>query len=448
MTARPGYVRLRDQESRTSLNRVSILARKLTSLHARITTKMEFHPEIYQHSAGLILYYDNMNYINLRKYYSQTLGQSALSVICLENGEKTEFTDTRTPVGEGPVYLRLYVEQRKTWFEWSCDGTEFQKIGRVFDTSCFSDEYCRYGEFTGTMAGLTCADRMFHRHYADYLFGYLDRVRGSKFDGSILDLFYEADTQFSMLACLDEEKDFHKILPDVRLSEQECEDYLRMMIYAIDFRSQHTVTHTITTTRISCCAARHMGLSEEQIHNIFYGALLHDLGKIGIPVKILEYPGRLSNQAMAIMRTHVDRTEEILGGTIEEGITRIALRHHEKLDGSGYPRGLCGEALTIEERIVAVSDIVSALLGTRSYKEAFSKNRTLSIIEEQAREGKIDKSVVEVLRENFDVVLEEVEESCRPILDTYYGLRKEYQYLLGKYLYDGAKTADKGRKES
>ena len=170
VTARPGYVRLRGQESRTSLNRVSILARKLTSLHARITTKMEFHPEIYQHSAGLILYYDNMNYINLRKYYSQTLGQSALSVICLENREKTEFTDTRTPVGEGPVYLRLYVEQRKTWFEWSCDGTEFQKIGRVFDTSRFSDEYCRYGEFTGTMAGLTCADRMFHRHYADFDF--------------------------------------------------------------------------------------------------------------------------------------------------------------------------------------------------------------------------------------------------------------------------------------
>jgi xylan 1,4-beta-xylosidase len=62
------------------------------------------------------------------------------------------------------------VEQRKTWFEWSCDGTEFQKIGRVFDTSRFSDEYCRYGEFTGTMAGLTCADRMFHRHYADFDF--------------------------------------------------------------------------------------------------------------------------------------------------------------------------------------------------------------------------------------------------------------------------------------
>lgn len=62
---------LHGQESRTSLNKVSILARKLTSVHATITTKMEFNPEVHQHSAGLIMYYDNMNYINLRKYYSE-----------------------------------------------------------------------------------------------------------------------------------------------------------------------------------------------------------------------------------------------------------------------------------------------------------------------------------------------------------------------------------------
>lgn len=170
VTARPGYVRLIGQESRTSLNRVSILARKLTSLHVHITTKMEFQPEIYQHSAGLILYYDNMNYINLRKYYSQTLGQSALSVVSLENGVKTEYVDTRTPVEDVPVYLRLYVDGRESWFEWSYDGTAYQKIGRIFHTAHFSDEYCKYGEFTGTMAGLTCADRMFHRHYADFDF--------------------------------------------------------------------------------------------------------------------------------------------------------------------------------------------------------------------------------------------------------------------------------------
>lgn len=170
INARKGYVRIRGQESRTSLNKVSILARKLTSVYARITTKMEFTPEVYQHSAGLILYYDNMNYINLRKYYSETLGQSALSIIHLENGEKTELLNTRIPVKEKPIYLRLYIDGRKAWFEWSYNDTLYQKIGPIFDTTKFSDEYCKYGEFTGTMVGLTCADRVKHEKYADFDF--------------------------------------------------------------------------------------------------------------------------------------------------------------------------------------------------------------------------------------------------------------------------------------
>ena len=168
--ARPGYVRIKGQESRCSLNKVSILARKLTSVYATVTTKMEFKPEVHQHSAGLIMYYDNMNYIYLRKYYSETLGQSALSVIHLENGEKTEFLNTRIPVDECPIYLRLKVEGRQSYFEWSYDGEVYNKIGKVFDTTKFSDEYCKYGEFTGTFVGITCADRVLHKHYADFDF--------------------------------------------------------------------------------------------------------------------------------------------------------------------------------------------------------------------------------------------------------------------------------------
>lgn len=168
--ARKGYVRIRGQESRSSLNKVSILARKLTSVYAKITTKMEFFPEIHQHSAGLILYYDNMNYINLRKYYSETLKQSAISVIQLENGEKTEFLNTRIAVEDVPIYFRLNIQGRKSWFEWSYDGNSYKQIGRIFDTTKFSDEYCKYGEFTGTMVGITCEDRVKHKHYADFDF--------------------------------------------------------------------------------------------------------------------------------------------------------------------------------------------------------------------------------------------------------------------------------------
>ena len=170
VTARKGYVRLRGQESRASLNKVSILARKLTSVYATVTTKMEFVPEVHQHSAGLIIYYDNMNYINLRKYYSETLGKSAISIIALENGEKTEFVNTRLAVDDVPIYFRLEIRGKHSQFFWSYNGKDYNKIGIPFDTTKFSDEYCKYGEFTGTMVGITCADRVKHKHYADFDF--------------------------------------------------------------------------------------------------------------------------------------------------------------------------------------------------------------------------------------------------------------------------------------
>ncbi|MBR1496002.1 MAG: glycoside hydrolase family 43 protein [Oscillospiraceae bacterium] len=169
LASRPGWARLRGQEARSSLNEVSILARKLTSVYARVTTKMEFRPLVHQHSAGLILYYDNMNYVNLRKYRSESLDSDALSVTRMENGEREVYG--RTPVEAGvPVWLRLEVEGRRCRFLWSLDGGQYRPIGPEFDTTKFSDEYCRYGEFTGTMVGLTCADRVLHRQYADFDF--------------------------------------------------------------------------------------------------------------------------------------------------------------------------------------------------------------------------------------------------------------------------------------
>ena len=168
--SRPGWLRMRGQEARTSLNKVSILARKLTAFNVDVVTKMDFHPEIHQHSAGLILYYDNMNYINLRKYFSEKLGKPALSINWIENGKKHELKDTRTAVTEDPVYLKLAVRERNIYFSWGYDGKKYNPIGQKFDLSRFSDEYSEYGEFTGTFVGMTCADHMKHEHYADFEF--------------------------------------------------------------------------------------------------------------------------------------------------------------------------------------------------------------------------------------------------------------------------------------
>ena len=150
---------------------MSLLARKLTSVQARITTKLDFTPLSYQHTAGLILYYDNMNFIYLYKYFSDTLGHGAVSVLQVENGEKREFSDARTFVEDGcEIYMRLLIKGRKSQFQWSLDGESYTEIGPCFDTSRFSDEYSQFGEFTGAFVGITCGDRMMHCHTADFDF--------------------------------------------------------------------------------------------------------------------------------------------------------------------------------------------------------------------------------------------------------------------------------------
>ena len=167
-TSREGFIRLRGQESLSSLNRVSLLCRKLPSVDVEASVCLDFNPEIYQHSAGLVLYYDNMNYIALRKYYSDTLKQPVVAIISLENGEKKEHLDTRTAVDDRVLRFELIVSGRESYFRWGYEGEDTKPIGPVFATDKLSDEYCKYGEFTGTMVGIFAVDSMFHKKEADF----------------------------------------------------------------------------------------------------------------------------------------------------------------------------------------------------------------------------------------------------------------------------------------
>ena len=107
------------------------------------------------------------------------------------------------------------------------------------------------------------------------------------------------------------------------------------------------------------------------------------------------------------------------------------MRHHEKLDGSGYPLGLTSMELSMEERIVAVADIVSALAGTRSYKEAFSRERIVGIIGKMKEDGLIDGSIVDVMTDNFNDIMGKTGVRCQPIMDMYQDIQREYQELAG-----------------
>ena len=166
---------------------------------------------------------------------------------------------------------------------------------------------------------------------------------------------------------------------------------------AIDAKSRWTAGHSERVTSVSVDIARQMGLSTREIDMIRRGAILHDIGKIGVRAGILDKPGKLTDEEMAAMREHPRIGARILEPIPQfSDILPIVLYHHERMDGSGYPEGLAGDALPRLARIVAVADVYDALGSDRPYRAGMDHEKVYRLIREDSGIG-FDPEVVDAL---------------------------------------------------
>ena len=154
---------------------------------------------------------------------------------------------------------------------------------------------------------------------------------------------------------------------------------------ALEARDGYTIGHGERVGALSVLIGRELGLSEVRLRSLAQGALLHDVGKIGVPDAILHKPGPLDDEEFRIIQEHPVRGDAILGSGSGAAVERAIVRHHhEKFDGSGYPDGLAGENIPFEARIAAVADVYDALRSARSYREAWDRDRAVLQIEQDA----------------------------------------------------------------
>jgi putative two-component system response regulator len=174
---------------------------------------------------------------------------------------------------------------------------------------------------------------------------------------------------------------------EVRTAELESahKDTIITMVRAAEFKDEDTGAHVKRIAHYSRMLARQLGLSKELVKAIFYASPMHDVGKIGIPDDILFKTTPFTAQEWKIMKTHSAIGAKILkkgdSPFVKMG-AEIALNHHERWDGTGYPNGISGEAIPLPARIMALCDVYDALRSKRPYKPAFSHKKTVNIITE------------------------------------------------------------------
>ena len=166
---------------------------------------------------------------------------------------------------------------------------------------------------------------------------------------------------------------------------------------------------------------------------IYYAALLHDLGMLGLSKDVVGAHRKLKQEELRYIRTHVAITAEKLRGKMDTEILNIALAHHERGDGSGYPLRLNERKISVAQGVLQIGDAVGAMISKRSYRDSVPKQQVVGFLNEEVAKKRFKKQLVSVFVDSYDEILEHAKKDMNAILKMYQVINAQYAQLSRKY---------------
>lgn len=220
------------------------------------------------------------------------------------------------------------------------------------------------------------------------------------FDDAALKLLQELadDLAFGILNLRTRDERDHYLQAHLKSDERHKKmlvDTIRAMSLTVEKRDPYTAGHQNKVAQLSVAIGRELGMDEDRLEGLRLGATIHDIGKIYVPAEILNRPGRLSRAEFEIIKSHAEVGYDIIKDVhFPWPVADMVIQHHERMDGSGYPRGLKGDEIILEARILAVADAVEAITSHRPYRAAKGMDKAVSVLED-SRGRLYDDRVVE-----------------------------------------------------
>ena len=295
-----------------------------------------------------------------------------------------------------------------------------------------------------TLLTLAEAAEVYHFALGNYKFDpkMFRRQEGTFYTTQALDLLdkiVEKDNVFEHLSDDSYQKDIDAILEYMIFTNEEKKKYMETLMYCIGFRSESAVKDAVVSLCVSEQLADKLELSEENKEKLYYATLIHDIGMLSIASEIIDAPRKLSDEEINLMRSHVEREEKILLNRMDPEVVAIAIAHHERCDGSGYPKALKESEMNIEQFTLQVADVVTGLTSDRSYRKAFEKEKVIDILNEEVANGKLNKKVVDAFCESYDSIMELAGEEIKKTIQMYEILGLKYDAV--KERLEGPKKA-------
>ena len=267
----------------------------------------------------------------------------------------------------------------------------------------------------------------------DYL--KLKNYIGTKYSQEAFELCSQAQKRFDIFENLKSGKyreELDEVFENMMLSDGEKNKFIELLMYISGFRDEMNVINTVTSTCVAMeIAERVSEISDEDKNILYYASILHDVGMLTVPTEIIEAPRKLTKEETEIMRKHVEVTDHLLRGRINDKVADVVLAHHERGDGSGYPNHLQNTSLNMPMRILQVADTVTGLTCERPYHEPRGKDAVISILKNEVDHNRFHRGVVMTFINNYDDIMAVVSKRTKEITVNWSTLNKQYQAING-----------------